>query len=68
MSASGSRLEAITRDLQVRWQQTRDQWNDAKSREFEQTYLLELFASVERAMVAIDKLDKLIAKIRKDCE
>jgi hypothetical protein len=68
MSASGSRLEVTTKDLRVRWQQTKEQWSDAKSREFEQTYLVELFASVDRAVGVIEKLDKLIAKIRKDCE
>ncbi len=68
MNASGARLEALTRELRLQWLQTKDHWDDAKSREFEQTYLQELFASVDRSVSVIDELDKLITKIRKDCE
>ncbi len=68
MSASGARLEALTRDLRQQWLQTRESWDDAKSREFEQKYLQELFAAVDRSVTTIDELDKLLTKIRKDCE
>ena len=68
MSASGARLEALTKDLRVHWQHTKEYWMDAKSREFEHQYLEELFASVDRAVLVIDQLDKLILKIKKDCE
>lgn len=68
MSASGSRLEALTKDLKVQWFQTKEYWSDAKSQEFEHKYLEELFASVDRAVLVIDQLDKLILKIKKDCE
>lgn len=68
MSASGARLEALTKDLRVHWQQTKEYWPDEKSREFEHKYLEELFASVNRAVTVIDQLDKLILKIKKDCE
>ena len=68
MSASGARLEALTKDLRVHWQQTKDYWSDDKSREFEHKFLEELFASVDRAVLVIDQLDKLILKIKKDCE
>jgi hypothetical protein len=68
MSASGARLEAITKELRAQWQQTKDYWIDTKSLEFEQRFLQELFASVDRSVAAIDQLDKLITKIKKDCE
>jgi hypothetical protein len=68
MSASGSRLEGLTKDLRVHWLQTKEYWSDAKSQEFEHKYLEELFASVDRAVLVIDQIDKLISKIKKDCE
>jgi len=68
MNGSGSRLEAITKELRLQWQQTKDYWDDAKSREFEQKYLQELFAGVDRSVSVIEQLDKLVTKIRKDCE
>jgi thymidylate synthase len=68
MKASGNKLSAITRELWTQWQQTKAFWKDERSREFEQRYLDELLASVDRAVTAIDQLDKLITKVRKDCE
>lgn len=68
MSANGARLEAITKELRVQWQQTKQYWSDAKSAEFERAYLEELFSSVDRAVSVIDQLDKLLSKIKKDCE
>jgi hypothetical protein len=68
MNANGSRLEAITRELWVQWQQTRQSWADDKSREFEQKYLQELVQSVEKSVAVIEQLDKLITRIKRDCE
>lgn len=68
MNANGSRLEAITRELWVQWQQTRQSWADDRSREFEQKYLQELVQSVEKSVAVIEQLDKLITRIKRDCE
>ena len=68
MNASGTRLEALTRELRLQWQQTRQYWDDNKSREFEQKYLQELFAGVDRTVTVIEQLDKLLARIKRDCE
>ena len=68
MNANGARLGAITKELWVQWQETRSYWKDAKSEEFEHKYLEELVASVDKTVMVIDQLDKLISRIRKDCE
>jgi hypothetical protein len=68
MNANGSRLSGLTKEIWRNWQQTREDWRDAKSLEFEHRYLEELVASVEKAVTVIEQLDKLITKIRKDCE
>jgi len=39
-----------------------------KCQEFEQKYMEELFASVDRAATVIEQLDKLLTKVRTDCE
>jgi hypothetical protein len=54
--------------LWTQWQQTKAYWKDAKSLEFERKYMEELLASVERAATVMEQLDKLITKVRKDCE
>jgi hypothetical protein len=68
MSASSSRLGAITKQVAVEWQQTKEHWADAKALEFEQRYLQELFSTVDKTVTVIEQLDKLISKIRQDCE
>jgi len=68
MNASGSRMSAITKELWLQWEQTKEYWRDAKSQEFEHKYLDELFTSVDKAVTVIDQLDKLTTKIRSDCE
>ena len=68
MSGAGHRLGALTKDLANRWQRTRESWRDAKADEFQRQYLDELYTSVDKAMQVIEQLDKLMAKIRSDCE
>ena len=68
ISANGKMLTMATKDLSVRWSETRDAWKDAKSLVFEQKFLAELMASVDRAVPVFDDLDKLISRVRSDCE
>ena len=68
MSGNASKLAAITRELSNQWQQTKEYWRDAKSQEFERQYIQELLAGVDKAVTVIEELDKLITKIRNDCE
>ena len=68
LSASKIRLAAITKELSVNWRETKESWRDAKAQEFEQNYLQELFDSVDAAVGVMEQLDKLLNKIRNDCE
>jgi hypothetical protein len=70
MSLSGSknRLVAITNELSNRWDETKNYWRDAKSQEFEQRYLIELFANVDKTVTVMDKLNELLIKVKNDCE
>jgi hypothetical protein len=68
MKASSNRLSGITKELRAQWLDTKSYWKDAKSLEFERRYMEELLASVDRTVTVIEQLDKLITKIRKDCE
>jgi hypothetical protein len=68
MKASGNRLSGITKDLRAQWQDTKAYWKDAKSLEFERRYMEELLASVDRTVTVIEQLDKLLTKIKSDCE
>ena len=70
MNPSGikNRLVSITKGLATRWDETRNYWKDAKSLEFEKSYMTELFANVDRTVIVLEKLDEILAKVRKDCE
>jgi hypothetical protein len=70
MSLNGnkSRLTALTKNISLRWAETKDHWRDAKSAEFEQRFMQELFPRVNKASAAVEKLEELLNKIRKDCE
>jgi hypothetical protein len=68
MSASQNRLVGLTNELRAEWEQTRHYWNDAKSREFEQRFLTELLSGVNQTINNIESLERVLAKIRSDCE
>ena len=68
LSGSKNRLLAITKELSKRWEDTKNHWRDAKSQEFEQRYLVELFANVDKTITVMDKLNEVLIKVRKDCE
>ena len=66
--ANKSRLEALTKELSTKWSETKDFWHDTKSHEFGQRFMNELFSGVNRTATCIQDLDKIITKVRHDCE
>ena len=68
LSGQKSRLTALTKQLSLDWVETKAHWSDARSREFEARHMVELFASVDRAALMLDKLEALLSKVRSDCE
>ncbi len=68
LSAEKARLVAITKELAVRWAETRTYWRDARSQEFEKRYMAELGVRIDRIVTVIEKLDALLARVRSDCE
>jgi len=68
IGANRSRLLAITKELSVQWEETRNYWRDQKSQEFEHQYMEQLMLQIERAVTVGEKLDKVINKVRSECE
>jgi len=68
LNANRVRLEVLTRDLLVRWDETKTCWRDARSQEFDRRYMQELRARVDKTSAMIDKLGELLTKVRNDCE
>jgi len=68
LSSARGRLAGVTRDLSLKWDDTKNYWRDGKSQEFEQRFMRELFAEVNQSQLAMEKLDELLCKIRNHCE
>ena len=68
LSGNKSRLVASTQELMLRWTETRNYWRDAKSQEFDERFMQELRARVDKAVTYIDKLDEILKKVQNDCE
>ena len=66
--SSASNLAQAVKDLSLHWQQARSSWRDAKSIEFEETYLQDLTPHVSKTATAIEELDNILRKIKSDCE
>ena len=68
LSGNKSRLVGLTRDILLRWAETKNHWRDARSEEFDRRFMAELDASVNRTVLILDKLDELLKNVRSDCE
>ena len=68
ISANGRALAIATKDLLLRWEETKQYWQDAKAADFEQEYLTQLQSAVDRAIPTFEELDKLATRVRSDCE
>jgi hypothetical protein len=68
MSGNSAKLSALSKALAVKWDETKNHWRDDKSLEFERQYIEELLNNVDKALTVMEQLDKLLAKVRHDCE
>ena len=68
LSGSRGRLLALTRDILLSWEETKAHWHDAMSEEFEKRFMAELAAHSSRAVSVMEELDKVLHKVRSDCE
>lgn len=68
VAANRSRLLALTRELSIQWEETKNYWRDAKGQDFEHRYMEQLLLHIDRAVLAGEKLDQVINKVRNDCE
>ena len=68
LGANGKMILTATRELSRKWEQTKESWRDAKSEEFEQQFLSDLFSGVERCAPILEELEKALSKARSACE
>ena len=68
LNHSRSHLTGRSRELLKTWQDTQNYWRDQKCREFDVTYMQPLFDAVDNAVSAMDDLEKILRRLREDCE
>lgn len=68
MIGSGNRLMTLTKELVREWEQTRQFWNDEKSREFEERFINELVTGARQTTNSIEILEQVLNKVRSECE
>ena len=68
IASNGKLVYATTKDLLRKWDETKESWHDAKAHEFEQRFMNELMTTIDRSLPVFENLNKLIEKIRSDCE
>ena len=61
-------LSKSHKQLQLRWQEAKSEWNDAASEHFEKKYLEALEADLRSATTAMDHLASVLAQVRRDCQ
>lgn len=60
-------LSKALKDLLMHWDQTAAGWRDAARADFMKDYLDILMTSVKQAAGAVQRVEELLAKARKDC-
>lgn len=66
--AAGNVMAAASKQLWRKWEDARHDWRDAKADEFEHKYLVELQATVDRAGIVLNQIEKILTQAREECE
>ena len=68
LMVSKAQLATLAKELSRNWEYTRQHWQDRKSAEFEVKHLEPLQTQMVATFEALEKLDRILIKIRSDCE
>lgn len=63
-----TQLQDATKDLLIRWERTKASWNDEKSRQLEEDFLVPLKPKVRATLTSLERLGALMGQARRECE
>lgn len=66
MDSKGS-LTKASKELMARWEEVKNVWSDAQSREFERIYLEPLQQDMRSAVGAMEQMNQVLQGIEHDC-
>jgi len=64
----GSKINKMTKEITAKWGDVRTRWKDVKGDEFDKNYMEGLADRVSATATVIEEIDRVLTKIRKDCE
>ena len=67
-SEAEASLAAALQNLTIAWEEVRGHWRDAKCAEFEERYLKELPSRATQAAAIMADIEKILKKVKHDCE
>ena len=67
MGVSRARLRASMKQLLVHWELVQAKWDDPVSQEFEARHLKGLGPAVQSTANAMEKMEAILARARRDC-
>jgi hypothetical protein len=56
------------KDLSLRWQATKQDWDDSVSEEFEKTYIEPVEMALRTAISAMDQVAQVLSRVDRDCK
>jgi hypothetical protein len=67
LSTGRSKLMTSLKELKLRWDRVRTRWDDPVSRDFEKEFVAPLEGKVRSAVSAIEQMNEIVSKARRDC-
>ena len=61
-------LGKALKQLENRWMEARMNWDDARTKEFENRFLVPLQSDLRNAVAAMDQMAVLLSRIHSECE
>jgi hypothetical protein len=68
MQEARGTLAKAFKELTLRWNEARAQWDDVQAEQFETTYLQNLESDLKVAGSAMDQVSVLLHQVHRDCE
>ena len=68
VGANGKAILATSRQLMRDWNETKETWRDDQAAHLEETYLANLWTTIDRTAPLFEQLDRVLTKIKADCE
>ncbi len=65
--AGRTKLLGMMKDLRVKWDKTKSDWNDPMSRELEKTYMEPLERKIRSAVGDMEQMGDVLVKARREC-